>query len=282
MPTFINQATLSYNNTVINSNVVTGNVVEAVTATKTALVDTYSQGDRIAYVIVITNSGVTALSGITVDDDLGAYAFGTETLVPLTYVDGSLRYYLNGVLQPTPTIEADDTLTVSGISIPAGQTALLIYEAEANEFAPRTEGSSITNTVTIDGEGLCDTITASETVTPETEPSLTIAKSISPASVTGCGQEITYTFVIQNRGNEEVVATDNVVVTDTFNPVLSDIAVTYNDTVLTPGTQYTYEDGVFTTAEGVITVPAATFTQAEDGTWVITPGVSTITVTGTI
>ena len=51
------------------------------------------------------------------------------------------------------------------------------------------------------------------------------------------------------------------------------------------GTQFTYDEatGLFTTVAGEITVPAATYTtNPETGAVVVAPGVSTLTVTGTI
>ena len=50
-------------------------------------------------------------------------------------------------------------------------------------------------------------------------------------------------------------------------------------------TQYAYDDvtGLFQTVAGVITVPAATYTQDPiTGQWNITPGVTVLTVTGTV
>ena len=81
-----------------------------------------------------------------------------------------------------------------------------------------------------------------------------------------------------------IVATDNIVVTDTFDPILDPITVAFNGTAWTAGVNYTYSTttGVFSTVAGEITVPAATYTQNPDGTWTITPGISTLTVTGTV
>ena len=96
---------------------------------------------------------------------------------------------------------------------------------------------------------------------------------------------LTYTFIIQNAGNTPVAATDNVILTDTFNPILNPIEVSFNGTAWTEGEEYEYDPttGVFTTAEGAITVPAATYTQDPDtGAYSITPGVATVTVTGTV
>ncbi|MBR7101110.1 MAG: hypothetical protein IKC74_02365, partial [Clostridia bacterium] len=96
---------------------------------------------------------------------------------------------------------------------------------------------------------------------------------------------VNYTFLIQNLGNEETDDDDNVILTDIFDPILTDITVSYNGTTWTEGTEYTYNEatGVFTTTAGAITVPAATYTQdAQTGVWQLTPGSVTLTVTGTI
>ena len=49
-------------------------------------------------------------------------------------------------------------------------------------------------------------------------------------------------------------------------------------------TFYTYDEttGLFQTVPGQITVPAATFTQSTTGEYTVTPGIATVTVTGTI
>ncbi len=281
MPIFTNQASLTYNNVVTNSNVVTGNLVESLTATKTALADTYNRGDSITYVVTVANTGTAPYTALTITDDLGAYTFGAGTVRPLTYIDGTLRYYLDGTLQPTPAVTTDNGLTVTNITIPAGETALFVYQARTNGFAPLGTADNIVNTVNVTGGGLTEAVTATNTVTPVAGANLAITKSISPATVTENGQ-LTYTFVIENYGNTATTVADDLTVTDTFNPVLENITVTYNDTVLTPNTDYTYTGGTFTTTNGVITVPAATYTQGADGTYTVTPGVSVITVTGTV
>ena len=49
MAVFTNQATLSYNGTTVNSNIVTGNLVEVLELTKTAVVGTYTPGGAVTY-----------------------------------------------------------------------------------------------------------------------------------------------------------------------------------------------------------------------------------------
>jgi len=284
MMTFTNQATLTYSGGTTNSNITVGQLLAALSVTKTAVNDVYGACDDVTYVISLVNSGTTAFNGLTLTDNLGAYEFGTETLYPLTYTPGSIRYYVNGVLQATPAVTAGPLLQITGISVPAGGTATLIYETDINQFAPLGETDEITNTVTVTGSGLITPITASETVTPAVDPNLTVNKSMSPTAVAENGR-LTYTFNIQNTGNAAAVATDDVVLTDTFNPILTDLTVTLNGALLAEGIDYTYDEttGAFATVPGRITVPAATFTQdPTTGAWTVAPGLSTLVVTGTV
>ena len=283
MATFYNQATLTYNNTIINSNITTGELEEVLSITKTAVLDTYTQGDEITYVINIRNTGTLPYNDLTITDDLGTYTSGTLTLTPLTYAAGSATYFVNGVLQPAPAVTAGPPLTVSGISVPAGGVATVLYAAQLNQFAPLGVGDTVTNTATLSGSGITPISTA-ETITAAEEADLTITKSLNPTVVTENGQ-ITYTFVIQNTGNTAVIATDNATITDTFDPVLSNIAVTFNGVSWATPTNYTYNTvtGQFATNAGQITVPAATYTQdPTTGATIIQPGVSILTVTGTV
>lgn len=284
MATFYNQATLSYNDTTTNSNIVTGELVEVLTATKTAIPANYRAGDRITYIVSIQNSGTTALTGVEISDNLGEYAFSNVTLVPLSYVDGSVRYYVNGDITASPAVTAGPPLEISGITVPANGNALIIYQADVNAFAPLETASTITNTASITGAGLLNAVTATATVTADDSANLSITKSLSPETVTENG-ELTYTFVIQNTGNTAVTVTDNAIVTDTFDPVLNPISVTFNGTAWTAPANYTYDTatGEFATIAGQITVPAATYTQDPvTGAWITQPGVSTLKITGSV
>ena len=192
MATFYNQATLSYNDTTTNSNIVTGELVEVLTATKTAIPANYRAGDRITYIVSIQNSGTTALTGVEISDNLGEYAFSNVTLVPLSYVDGSVRYYVNGDITASPAVTAGPPLEISGITVPANGNALIIYQADVNAFAPLETASTITNTASITGAGLLNAVTAAATVTADDSANLSITKSLSPETVTENG-ELTYT-----------------------------------------------------------------------------------------
>ena len=284
MAIFYNQATLSYRGLTTTSNTTVGEITEAVSAVKTALTEAYSAGDNITYAIGLVNNDTVNQTGLTVTDDLGAYAIGATSAVPLRYVDGSVKYYVNGVLTAPPTVTTGTNLVFGGLNIPAGGNAVLVYEATVTNTAPLAENGTITNTAVITGGGLSTPISTSETINVIEESNLSIVKSVSPLTVSENGT-LTYTFVIQNYGNTEAAVADNVVVTDTFNPILSGISVAYNGAAWTSPANYTYNEatGVFSTVPGQITVPAATFTQnPATGEITVTPGISTITVTGTI
>ena len=284
MAIFSNQATLTYNGNTTNSNIAYGEILDVLAATKTAVEGSYTPGELVTYVVTLRNTGNTALTALTVTDDLGAYQFGDATVYPLTYEAGSATVFVNGVPQAAPTVTAGPPLVVSGLSIPAGGDLVLVYQARANAFADPAAGGTIVNTVTVAGDGLNNPVTATETVTGSTGADLSITKSISPAQVVD-NDRVTYTFVIRNSGNEAVVATDDAIITDTFDPILTALVVTYNGVTWTEGVQYTYDEatGLFTTLPGAITVPAADFTQdPATGEYTVAPGVATLVVTGTI
>ena len=264
MASFTNFATLSYNGGTTNSNTVTGELLEVLTVTKTAVVKNYAANDKITYIISIVNSGAQPVTNLTVTDNLGAYEFNSGTVYPLA---------------PTATPEPPLVITVP--NVPANGSIMLVYEAEVTAYAPLGTNGSITNTANVTDGNL--EVSASETVSTDDRAVLTISKALCPAVVTGNGQ-ITYTFVIENTGNTEASEAERIVLTDTFDPILKNIAVTFNGTAWTAGTQYTYGEttGVFATLPGQITVPAAQYTQNENGTWATTPGTAEVVITGTV
>ena len=286
MATFYNQASLSFGGTVTNSNITEGELETGLTATKTAISGGYGANDEITYLLTIVNNG-QAITDLSVSDNLGAYtpaANPQTTVVPLDYVADSVLLFSNGNPGTAPTVTVGAPLVFSGISIGAGDTVTLIYSARTNEYAPLSEGATIINTATITAPGLLETVTASATITASASASLTIAKAICPSVVSDNGK-LTYTFIIQNTGNTTAGVDDEIVITDTFNPILNPITVTINGTDVTDTTAYTYNTatGEFATVAGIITVPPATYTQdATTGVISITPGVTVITVTGTV
>ena len=140
MASFTNVATLSYGGNQVSSNVVTGEIREVLTVSKTAVPAAYAVGDTITYVIYLINSGTAALTGLTVTDDLGGYTFGAGTVYPLCYTDGTVRYFANGVLQAAPDVTAGPPLRFTGITVPAGGSS--IRQRSRPTRRPRRTGSS--------------------------------------------------------------------------------------------------------------------------------------------
>ena len=284
MAIFTNQAMLTYNGSSTNSNIAYGELLDVLVATKTAVEGDYTPGESVTYVVTLRNTGNAPLTGLTVTDDLGGYDFNGTTVYPLAYEAGSAVLFTNGVPQAAPAVTAGPPLVFSDITVPAGGDVVIVYQAQANAFADPAAGGTIDNTVTVTGDGLSAPITATETVVANAEPVLSISKSITPAQVVD-NDRVTYTFVIQNSGNQAVVATDNAAITDTFDPILTALTVTFNGAAWTQGVQYNYDEttGVFTTVPGQILVPAATYTQDPvTGAYTATPGIATLIVTGTI
>lgn len=281
---FTNQATLTYNDQVTASNIVTGVLQEVLTATKRALNTNYRPGDTLTYAISIVNAGNVAQNGLTITDNLAAYPLpgvGTTTLYPLTYVLNSAALYIGGVPQPAPTVTQTEPLTITGINVPANGNVLLIYTAEVNQYAPQGVTGILRNTATITGPGITTPITVTAAAAADTAPNLNVIKAINPTTVVE-NEPLTYTFTIQNIGATGTTAQDDVTLRDEFDPPLTIQTVTLNGQPLTEGRDYTYDGGVFTTTTPIL-VPAATYTQdATTGLVSVQPGLATLVVTGTL
>ena len=281
MAQFTNQAQLTYRGETVVSNVVTGELTDPLSVTKTALQSQYQQTDTVTYVISLINEGTAPITDVQVTDDLGAVTLPEGVVRQLTYVTGSLRLFSDGVPQTEPVPAEEAPLTVTGLTVPAEGELLLIYEAAVSSFASPEQGATIVNTVTVTSPGAAPR-TAQATLTAAQEAALSLLKSMSPVTVAP-GEQLTYTLRLQNAGNTPAGETDALILTDTFDPALTDLTVLLDGTELTAA-QYTYDPatGAFATVEGVLAVQAATFTQDASGAWIIVPGETVLTVTGTV
>lgn len=283
---FSNQASLLFRGTTINSNTVTGLVLDTLAVTKTAVNPRYTPGSDNVYVITIENSGAEEISGVTLTDNLGSFTDPESglTLVPLTYVDGTALISTGGAVPASITPEASvPALVFNNITVPADSNVTIYYTVRANEYAPLYAGSSITNRAELTGDSITAPLSDTATVEAEINPILSINKEASSAMVSE-GDEMTFTFTLTNRGNINVDAADNLTFVDNLDPILSDIDVTFNGTPWTNGTEYTYDTatGEFRTNPNAVTVDAATYTRAADGSVVTNAGESTLVITGTV
>ena len=73
---------MTYNGNSTNSNIAYGEILDVVAVTKTTVEGTYTPGTLVTYVVTIRNTGVAALTGLIITDDLGGYAFNGTTVYP--------------------------------------------------------------------------------------------------------------------------------------------------------------------------------------------------------
>jgi uncharacterized repeat protein (TIGR01451 family) len=287
MPTIENFATVSYTSGGISetkvSNIAEILVESAVGFTKTSLGNTYTDNSVLTYILTITNSSGAAITGSTITDNLGAYAFGATELIPLQYVAPAVLLIngqdVSGQLSVDVSVPGNLIFTIP--NVPAGATANVIYKAQTNDYAPLALNSTIVNTSTFESNSECADTSASATVSVANAANIQIIKQMCPNPVI-CGDTITYTIKIYNYGN---TAAENVTLVDDFNPAPTNITVS-RDGVLLLGTDYTYVNGVLTVPASsgeAVTVPPATFTQDPvTGFITVIPSVVEYTITGTI
>ncbi len=283
-----NQARLNYRygtaTATAVSNVTSTILNSQLSVSKTALSDCYRIGQNITYIISITNNNSRSASDIMVADDLGTYNASCGEVTPLDFI-GPAQLFINGVFRSAiaPTIE-ENGIVFEIDSLPANSNAQIIYIAQVNEYANGAIGSVITNTVIVDNncDCPCEIPSSDSTTVPVCQyADVRIVKSICPNPVI-CGERLTYTFTLYNYGN--IPATD-VVLTDTFEPALTDLEVTING-VFIPSEDYDYVNGTLTLpaddSEYEITIPAATFSRNANCAITVTPGSVQITVSGNI
>ena len=73
MATFYNQATLSFNGNVVNSNITEAELLAGLELTKSPITATYTAGGSVVYVVTLRNAGGSAYNALTLTDDLAAY-----------------------------------------------------------------------------------------------------------------------------------------------------------------------------------------------------------------
>ena len=287
MATIENFATVSYTSGGVTetkvSNLAEIGLESAISFTKTTLGETYGEDEVVTYILSMTNTSTSAITNVSITDDLGTFVFGTLELTPLTYAPPALLLIDGQDVSAQLTVDTATagSLVFSFPTLPAGATANIVYRAAVNEYAPLDVDAGITNTATLTSDSDCADGTASATITAVSAANVSVFKQMSPNPVI-CGDTVTYTIRIYNYGN---IAAENVVLTDTFNPAPTNITVSRDGTLL-PANEYSYVDGTLTVPTGTTTavsVPAATFVRdATTGIVTVTPGMVEYTITGTI
>jgi uncharacterized repeat protein (TIGR01451 family) len=282
-----NQATINYKFGTVSasavSNITSAAIVGSFEIEKTSLNNTYRIGENITYIITLKNNG-SVLDELSVTDDLGSFEFNNLSLKALDFV-GPAELFINGNFISTliPVVDFNG-ITFKINNFPAGGTAQIIYLAKPNAYAGICCGDEIENSVTAECNCPCNNLplSTSNVLIAECFADVRIAKSVCPNPIV-CGDEITYMFDITNYGN--IDATD-VVLTDTFEPPLTDLKV-YLDAVELSENDYTYVNGTLTIpspdGELDLTIAAATCERdPQTGETSLDPGNTKIIVMGKI
>ncbi|HTU14972.1 MAG TPA: DUF11 domain-containing protein [Solirubrobacterales bacterium] len=172
-----------------------------------------SPGGGITWTITVTNNGPDNSTGSALDDTLPAGVTGASTSTPGCSITGQ-------------NLHCDLGPLANGASVPVIVTA----------DAPTPMNSCITNSVTVDGDDP-DPNPNNNTDSVQTcpaDPALTISKTADKAFIMTLGEQVTYTFHVENTGNVPLSA---VGVTDTQTAPAGplDGPVTCPETTLNPG-----------------------------------------------
>ena len=137
------------------------------------------------YVVTLSNTGTAALTGLTLTDDLGGSTAAAGTVYPLAYVPGSVLYYNGGTAKPAPTVTAGPPMTVTGVTVPAGGNATLVYQAGSRSL-PRRGWRARSGTPSPPAAAVLATpLTATATTTASAGAGADHQQGLSPAVVTG-------------------------------------------------------------------------------------------------
>ena len=280
-----NRATLTFQYGTLTgsaiSNIASTTLQGPLTIEKNALAEQYNGQDDITYIISFSNTTNSTLTDVVITDNLGSYNICQSLAIatPLDfegpaalYINGSFVTYLQGITGP-------NSVSFNIGNLGSGDNALVIYRAKINDYALLTPFSSITNTAVVSANGITETATASATLEVGSYADVSIVKTMSPDPVSS-GDLITYNFSLYNYGNTEA---RNVVLSDLFSPIPSITGITVNGTLISSN-NYSYINGKLTLPTGLynLTIPAATYTQNENGFVSKVPGLTTVTVVGTI
>jgi uncharacterized repeat protein (TIGR01451 family)/gliding motility-associated-like protein len=180
-------------------------------------------GDIITYTFVVTNTGNTSVSGVTVSDPIITNQAAPNNVITLVSGDNNPA---NGVLDLTETWTYTATYLLTQTDISAG----VVYNlATANGTGPK--GQPVTDTSVdptnpvLPGDDYYDPLQPYHTVTPlVSNPEIAIVKEAvfnGDALNAQVGDMITYTFTVTNTGN---VPLSNVSVSD---PLITNGSMAY-------------------------------------------------------
>ncbi|NIK71637.1 DUF11 domain-containing protein [Paenibacillus sp. BK720] len=206
----VNTATAAYNFTlsngrVINRSALSNTVTVQVALPNVSLVKSASRavvvaGDTMTFASVLTNNGIAAVNNIVLRDPLQSNA---------AFVPGSVL--VQNVSLPAASPEAGISLG----SLAPGASVTVSFEVMITMAIP----SQITNqsTASFTSGTFSATSASNTTVTPVTQPQISVVKSASTSNAT-LGDSIIYTLMVSNSGNlaAATIVTDTIPAGTTF------------------------------------------------------------------
>ncbi len=162
-------------------------------------------GQTVTYTFAVTNSGNLPVSGLSIADTFTAPA------------------------GPAPTI----VCVATGLAPGASTTCSATYTVTQADVDTGTIKNSATANATDSNNKPVGSAPSTATVTITAAPALTLVKSVSPTSVSGAGQTVTYSFKVTNSGN---VTISGLTIADTFTAPAGPVpTIACPATTLAPG-----------------------------------------------
>lgn len=292
---FSNQAQMKVGDKEYKTNTVRGTFLEDLYGEYHVLEKSYQRGQELTYVVTLANGGTKTITNLSVVDSMAGWPIDTNVKsidqlpkdktyrYPLDFVPDSVRLFENGELMDAPKYTVEPPLIISGITLPSESIITLIYKMKVNEYAPLGQGNKLKSMIFAGSPDVSMPVILTTEVGVTTKSVVAISKSMSPNRV-AAGNQLTYTFQIENYGYADITKYDNVIVTDHFVPILKNAVAILNGRYLERNVEFTYDEfGHFSTTGGLITVKGATYRRDEEtGKVIVTPGVATLEVRGTV
>jgi uncharacterized repeat protein (TIGR01451 family) len=177
----------------------------ALTITKSVSNNKPTPGDSVTYTITVKNTGASAMTNVTVTDNL-ASILGIST-----FVSGSIK--LSGSAQSDSLLSGNIVTAPIGTLGPGASATLAfsvsIIKPSSHAQAASLSGAGVSNVAeaAADGASPVDSAPVSITVL---SPVINMSKTVSPATAKS-GDTVTFTIAAQNAGNDTA---KNVVIKD--------------------------------------------------------------------
>lgn len=285
MGKFVNQTQLTFGNNIIKSNIVEGEILEALIGNKVTLTDQYLFDSVITYFINLTNNSERDISSINIEDNLATYTINNNEYTPLDYIDGSSKLFINGKEeQNLDIVKNKHNVIFKNITLKKNQTITLVYQGKINSYAPLGENNIIINKAKINYPNMTDSLVLESQLCYSNKANIKLEKSIDK-TVYKIGEKIKHVIKILNYGINDLSLINNLTIKETFSPIIKNIEVTYNGVKWTNGVNYSYNStsGNFITLSNQIALFKAKITKNENtNQYNLIPSFATLIIEGNL